>query len=671
MLQRIQPWNMRARRWLWWIVIVALLASLPIIYDRAKTESTAKNVEIVFDYRDLLEVAALQPNPDAFVQEWLGKLKEAGVQSMAMFESTLQEFKLGRRILMYNANDLATLTRQPVNLNENYTNILFTTPSNEAALAPVIQDTFTKLGYTVTKWTYNDLNGLRINTSPDDASMKPMPQDPIAMQMLHNLGFNIVPRLTDSLPYDEDAVEAMLTSFSNVGVKRIIFDGDSVRGFNDNAKLNSLTDFANRLNNHGIGIAAIENLKQPQKGIQKLSYLLHYNVARLYSLSERDSSLSTDTIADRFALATKDRNIRMLYLNTAASKNVSKALLSNSLQNLVDSLQKPGDALQKIEDNGFTLGQAEPFTVYDSSFQHYLKLIVVLGAVAFIALLISYFIPLLTIPVFMLGAIGAAGLYVLKPSMMEQGLALGVAISAPTIALILVIRKTQALREAFPKLNVSKRLLSSVIQYVKTAIISLMAVPFVVSLLNNISYSLVLNQFRGVSLLHLAPIGLVAIYAFIYCGQSIKKEIRRWLSLPITVSIIIGVAVIGAVGYYYLTRTGNAGQVSSIELLFRSTLENVIGVRPRSKEFLFAHPMLLLGLFLSLRYAWGRFIFIAAAMGQLSMIDTFAHIHSPLVISFIRDLLGLGLGFVIGLVLLVVWQIVERGWKAWSPLLKE
>ncbi|MFD0617352.1 DUF5693 family protein [Paenibacillus sp. GCM10027629] len=671
MLQRLHPWNTRVRSWLWWIVIVAIIAAMPVVYDRIQTENTSKKVEIVFDYRDLLDVAAVQPNPDAFVQEWLGKLKDAGVQSMSMYESTLSEFKSSRKIQLFNANELALLTGQPVNLQQNYTNLLFTSAENEKALAPIIRDTFTRLGYEVRSWSFKDQNGLVIEASPDQALIKPMPQDPMTMKMLHDRGFNIVPRLTDALPYDSQKTEQLLSTYSDYGVSRIIFDGESVTGFTDEADRGTLTDFANRLKEHNIGIATIENLKKPQKGIQKLSYLIDYNVVRLYSLSEQDSSLSPATISDRFSLATKDRNIRMLYLNTAPAKDLTKAELTNSLDNLVHSLQAPGHAIRDIEKHGFTMGQAEPFQVADSSLQHYLKLIVVLGAVAFIALLISYFIPLLMTPAFIIGLIGAAGLYKLKPAMLEQALALGVAISAPTIAIILVIRKTQSLREGNSNLSSGTRLVHTLIQYVKTAIISLMAVPFMIALLNNISYSLVLNQFRGVSLLHLAPIGLVALYVFLYCGDSVVKEIRRWLRMPITVIMVVAFVFAAAAGYYYLTRTGNSGNVSSLELTFRSLLENLMGVRPRNKEFLLAHPLFMAGLFISLRYAWGRFFFIIAVMGQLSMVDTFAHIHSPVIISFIRGLLGLGLGLIIGLVAILVWQIVERCWKKWSPLLEE
>ena len=39
---------------------------LPVGYDRLQTESTSQNVELVFDYRDLLDVAAYQSKPQDF-----------------------------------------------------------------------------------------------------------------------------------------------------------------------------------------------------------------------------------------------------------------------------------------------------------------------------------------------------------------------------------------------------------------------------------------------------------------------------------------------------------------------------------------------------------------------------------------------------------------------------
>lgn len=668
--QKWQRWNTASRKWLWILVVLGIIAAIPVIYDRYRTESSSNNVELVYNYRGLVETASYQAHPEEYLQQQLDQLKAAGVTSMAMFESTLDDFKKSRRIMMFNAGDVASMTKSVIPTNDNYTYILFTNEENAGRLSPLIEDTFTGIGIGVKPWEFNGQKGLILETSPEDAVLKPMQPDPIAFEMLRSKGFNIVPRMSDSLPYNQEAMDKLLAYYQANGVKRVLFEGDSVKGFNDNEDMNSLQGFANLLNQYGIGIAAIENLKQPQKGLSKLAYDTDYNVARLYSLSDRDAAaLSPETIADRFALATKDRNIRMLYINVAPSRNMTKATITDSVDNIVKTLQEPGNAIKQMENNGFKMGQAGAFHIYDSAGQRYFKMVVVLGGVAFVALLVSYFIPALTLIAFVLGLIGSAGLYVLKPTLFEQALALLVAISAPTIAVLLAVRKLNEMNAANAGLTSGRRLAHAVVTYIKTAIISLSAIPFVIALLNNITYSLVLNQFRGVSLLHLAPIGLIAIYVVLYRGGKPLQQIGKLFRTPITLTWVVAAGVIGVLGLYYLSRTGNGGSVSSIEMTLRTVLENTFHVRPRNKE-LVAHALFLLGIFVSLRYRNVVYLMIFAVIGQLSMVDTFAHIHSPMKISFVRDLLGLGLGFIFGLIAIGVWQVLEGCWKRWVPRLR-
>nr|WP_280521338.1 DUF5693 family protein [Paenibacillus mangrovi] len=653
------------------LIVLGILAAVPVAYDRYQTESSSKNVELVFNYRGLVDVASYQPHPEQFINEQLDKLKAAGITSMAMFESTLDDFKKSRRLMVYNAQDIAQMTHTVIPTNENYTYVLFTNEENAGRLTPLIEDTFTSLGINVKPWEFNHQKGLIIETSPENAMLKPMQPDPIAFEMLRSKGFNIVPRMSDSLPYDQDAMEKLLAYYEANGVKRILFEGDSVKGFNDNAEKHSLQSFANLLNQHGIGIAAIENTKKPQAGLAELSYYIHYNVVRLYSLSDKDAAaLDEATIADRFALATKDRNIRMIYLNTAPSKNPSKAMITDSIDNIINSLNEPGNAIKQMERYGFKMGQAQAFHITDSSAQHYFKMVVVLGGIAFIALMISYFLPSLTLLAFALGLIGSAGLYVLKPTIFEQSLALAVAISGPTVAMILAVRKVTALNATSGDMKPGRRLAVACVLFVKTAVISMSAIPFVIALLNNITYSLVLNQFRGVSLLHAAPIALVAIYVVLYLGGRPIQRIGKLFKTPITLLWVVVALLIAVAGLYYLSRTGNGGKVSHVEMMFRTFMENTFHVRPRNKE-LMTHPLFLLGLFLSVRYRSAIYIMIIAVIGQLSMVDTFAHIHSPMKISFARDILGLGLGFILGLIAIGVWQIAEGCWKKWSPRLRK
>ncbi|OAB37655.1 hypothetical protein PMSD_08850 [Paenibacillus macquariensis subsp. defensor] len=665
-----KKWSILSRKWLWILVIAGIVAAMPVAYDRFKTETSANQVEFVFDYRDLVDISIYEAHPVDYINEQLDRLKEAGVSSMAMFESTLDEFQRSRRITLYNSKDIANKTNQLIPVNENFTYIVFTNEENASKITPLIEETFNRLELVVKPWTFENHKGLIIETPLENAVMKPMRSDPITFEMLRSKGFNIVPRMGDSLPYNQEYMENLISDYAAAGVTRILFEGESVKGYNDNGSLNSLDAFAELLKEHGIGIAAIENLKKPQLGFNKLAYDLDYNVVRIYSLSEGDATLDVKKIADRFALASKDRNIRMFYLNAAPSRNSSKAMITNSMDNLIHSLSEPGNAIDKLEHDGFTIGQAKAFDVADSSYQRILKMVVVLGAVAFISLLVSYFIPLLTIPAFVLGMIGSAGLFVLRPTLFEQGLALLVAISAPTIAMVLAIRKINELNAQTNEMKLSRRLAHALVLFVKTSIISLSAIPFVVALLNNITYELVLNQFRGVSLLHFGPIALTALYVVFYRGGNLRQKLSTILRSRITVLGVIVVGIIGVLGLYYLSRTGNGGSVTSLEMSFRTFMENTFGVRPRNKEFLMAHPLLILGAFLSIKYRNAIYIMIIAVIGQLSMVDTFAHIHTPLKISLIRNLLGLGLGLVIGLMAIVVWQIAEGCWKRWSPRLR-
>ncbi|WP_342437445.1 DUF5693 family protein [Paenibacillus sp. FSL L8-0436] len=678
MQQKWQRWNIASRKWLWIIVIIGVLAALPVVYDRLQTEKSSKTVEFVFDYRDLVEVASYRSNPKDYISDQLDRLKDAGVQSMAIYESTLEDYRKARRLMLWGAADIANLTDTVIPENENYTYVLFTSADNSDALSAMIREAFSGLDIGTEDWSFRGQQGLIIKTPIEDATMKPLQPDPMTLDMLHGKGFNIVPRLVDSLKYNQEAVQKLLDRYEELGVKRILFEGESVKGYNDDADLKSLDAFGKLMKERGMGIAAIENIKAQQKGFNKLAYELDYNVARLYSLSERDSGLAPEVIADRFALATKDRNIRMIYLNTIPARNTAKAQVTDTLDNLITSLSDPGGAVDKIEDNGFTLGQATAFEVVDSSYQRYFKLVAVIGAVSMVALLVSFFIPWLTLPAWVLGLLGSAGLLVVKPQLFEQALALAVAISAPTVATVMAIRK---INEQGPPLRTNKltytvmspkrRLVHSLVLYVKTALISLSAVPFVIALLNNITYSLVLNQFRGVSLLHLAPIALTALYVLLYRGEFTFNKTGKLLRTPITLIMVIAAVVLAIVGWYYLKRTGNSGTVSPLEMTFRTFLENTVNIRPRNKEFLLAHPLFILGAFMAYKYRNAAFIMIIAVIGQLSMVDTFAHIHSPVLISLLRGLLGLGIGLIIGLIAVGVWQIAEGCWKRWSPLLKK
>ena len=237
----------------------------------------------------------------------------------------------------------------------------------------------------------------------------------------------------------------MLAQFKELGVTRILFDGSAVKGFADQAEKKSLNDFAAKLNKYGIGIAAIENLKKPQSGLNTLAYKTHYNVARLYSLSDKDAAaLKPDVISDRLLLAAKDRNIRMFYLNASPSSNLDKGADRRSYGKHLSVAPGTRWSHCSVGFLRFPSGEAHAFEYSTPGWAKALRAISALAAISLIALLVGAFFNSLAIPVFLLGLAGSAGLYVVSSSVMEQSLALGAAISAPSLALIWAINRVRS-----------------------------------------------------------------------------------------------------------------------------------------------------------------------------------------------------------------------------------
>ncbi|MCR8645064.1 DUF5693 family protein [Paenibacillus sp. N1-5-1-14] len=687
MFKTYRAWNDKVRKLLIVLVVLGLVASVPLVLERENTETSANNVEFVFDYRDLLDIADMQSNPLGFVDEHLEKMKTAGILSMSVYEGTLQEMKQQRRLEVFSSREAMSLTQQLLPPGENNTYVLFSNQDAQNTLQPIIEKGFADFGVATKPWTFKDRKGLIIEMASDDALMRPMDPDPMTMKMLKDKGFHIVVRMSNKRPFEPKQMNKLIASFKEYGVTRIIPDSDAVPGFTD--KPNDLLDMASILRDHNIGLAGIEMLKAPQKGFNKLASKIEYDVVRLHSFTEKDTEKFMEPVdreeihqrvldaADRFVLAVKDRNIRMVFLNAKISKSLDKKKVDHPLDSLYEAINGEGGAIPRIEKAGFKDAPAVAFTVDHGSFittwQKVAPYFLLLGGVALIALTLSYFVPSLTLLMFVIGLLGAGGLRILSESLYSQGFALGVSICAATLSVILAIR---TVNNGGAKWARGNRVLFTTWMLVRTSLISLIGAFYLIALLNQVKYFLVLEQFRGVSMLHLVPIALAGIYVLLFNEKMTSAQrmqrIREILKSKISVLAIVLVGIALAAVYYYLSRTGNAGTTSSLERTFRAFLENTLGVRPRTKEFLIAHPLFILGGYLALKYKHAIYLLAVGVVGQLSIIDTFAHLHTPLEISGIRIVYGLMFGFLIGLVLIVVWEIALRSWRKWgAPLLEK
>jgi hypothetical protein len=177
---------------------------------------------------------------------------------------------------------------------------------------------------------------------------------------------------------------------------------------------------------------------------------------------------------------------------------------------------------------------------------------------------------------------------------------------------------------------------------------------------------LAVTPFRGVQATLLGPPLLVALWAVIRSG-ALRVGLERLWKHPVKLGeAVVAVAILGALAVIVLRR-GNLGPLSptSLELSLREVLSENL-VRPRFKE-LAANPALVLAVF----GRWGEpawaVLLAVAAIGQSSILNTFSHYHTPVLISLQRTLNGAVIGTALGFIALALIGWAIRTWRERQP----
>ena len=456
---------------------------------------------------------------------------------------------------------------------------------------------------------------------------------------IKDAGLRVIPRIRNKLNLNSESLSNKVREIEGFDI--VIFAEEEVLGYP-----NYLKGTAKALKNSNIKYGFVEFGKQ--LGDTALAAYAGRNIVKVHSIPiDEMENLSKQEIIDRYIRAARERSIRILYIHLLQYPDGNKDLASTNfafIRNLNNTLVK----------NGFKVGKAS--SPDDVKLNRFEKGIIGFGVACGVVLLLSCFIGL--------------NLYAILPII----IIIGLIPSAKILALIsAIVFPSYAVISQFPrkrdKLNIGVISGSlSITMYV--AAITALGGIFIAALLAGARFMLGIDSFMGVKIAFVVPILIIAGYFLFRPEEKERFNIQHIISrassildLNIKVIHLFLMLICAVAAAILILRSGNFGlPVPSAEKLARGTLENLLFIRPRTKEFLLGYPALIIAAIYYLRggNAWLWFLLSVGALAPISLINSFCHIHTPLIVTVARSCIGLVLGAAIGLLIYLIWHILNK-----------
>ena len=503
---------------------------------------------------------------------------------------------------------------------------------------------------------------------------------PEKVETIQSMGMEIVPRtICYNGHNDTRYAQAVVAGYERYGIEPtyIIAGGEAVIGFDDE------DEFAlSYIKDNGITLGLIETNVQRenilQSGVDAITAATDYNAVRVFSVWDYIQYRyayygyeGAEEVENTLFRAIVERNIRVIYFKPVKQTDNSFAYITDVevYRDLFSGLN------DRLAAHGISLGRASVMDNYQ--IPSLVMLVLGLGAGIGGALLPSAFLPMKKKWTYLLA--GAAvvcvcGAWVVLPNLFRLLASFASAVVFACLAAVFFLRAAKRSGQRLPENAPLRKILPRcVLVLLGAALISLAGAMMTAAPLSSTDFMLELGIFRGVKAAQLLPLAFFCLLFISYYGFFQKDRPSDTLELGdivtalrwnIPVWCLLLLAVVGLAGYYYLARTGHESDVSvsTLEIMMRNDLENLLLARPRTKEFLVAFPGIMLAVYCAVRRLpfFTALFGLAGTIGLTSICNTFMHIHTPLYLGFIRTGYSLLFGIVIGCVMILCFDLLYK-----------
>ena len=654
------------------VILAGLLAALVIGWQRHQVEVRSNTSEMVMDYEDITELAIMVGEP---AHALMSRFQDAGVTTVAVYDMTLEKLHRDGRLSVVPGTEFQqrsrlgqTVTIDPNGFSADKVYVIGKSKNEiDVTYDEVRSDLIRRLGASVV----TDVPGLARVMAVSGSHEKLMKLNlGLSSEEIKNAaanGFWVMARPTNYNKVTSDDVEAV---FSRMGdsdrISGMMFVGDEALGF---PKLLPLT--AQKLQERGMTLAMIEHPLQlqflQQEGLTQLATLMNHQAARVYVIPKDEHlKLKIAPAIQRWSVTDQERNIRINLLRKYDKPEGQRTLLETNLE-YVKGIK------EALHSKGFETGRA---SVLPSYFPHpALMMVVIVGSVASGVLFLTLLIPFAPrwqyLLLFVISAVMIFPILKGSGTLVRQMAALGSAVLIPALAMTWQLDRWRALDiPSIPSLG--RILFDGTWNVILTVLLSLVGGLYVAALLGDVRFLLEMEIYRGVKVTFIMPLVLITlIYLTRYplLGPPVNTirgfwdKTIRFLEYQMQVKGLLLGAAVAFAAWMFIGRSGHTAgvPVAQSELELRSFLEQVFSARPRGKEAFIGHP----GFFLAVMAVWQRWpqalhfaMVITATIAMGSLVETFAHLRTPILMSVERAFTGLLVGIACGIAAVVgLWLL--------------
>ena len=703
------------------LALLGLLASLVPIVNRVQTEESNKYYDYVLDYASLRSMARQSSQTE---DEWLDLFRSLGVDKVALSEASALNLHDNAAIPVHAMT--VKKAAESYGWENNYPAEVVSWLSESTDVSDAIIWTETATAY---EWMLDAFNvrfenfeaktylegehGFIFIQQQENGMKGEKLLDlrlgiwPGTVELLERHGYQIVPRtVTQKDMNGTKFAEAYIDVLKHYNAPYFMNNGDELVGYESDEGWDLLVQY---LNESGASVAMMEQNDQSQNqtwpGIEDLLNETGYRGIRVFNewayIQNRYQYCGyegPEEITNTFFRAIAERNCKVIFLKMILEPDTDVSWDADEKEwvYITDPAEYEkllADLDTRLAPLGYTRGTVPAMQMEDPSVL--LKVVQGIGTAALIVILLDLFFFISkrwrTI-LLALGALGFAGLAVLKPAMFRLILSMSGGIVMPSLAAVGLCRVLMEKRRTEPQAKFGRVLGYTLGISVLTILAAFCGSLLATSALSQLSYMIEMDLYRGVKIMQLIPIGLfILAYLLVYAYEETgardavlahvgprgeKERVKRFnayfaqvMKTPMQLGWFVAIVVIAVavvflllVFVYYIYRTGNSTTTSETELAFRNFLENTLIARPRTKEMLIGWPMLMLFIwslrrgmkFLPMMFGMGM------SIGLVSVVNTFLHIRTPFLLSLLRTGWGILFGLLIGLAAVVIAEGIYR-----------